>query len=269
MFSSHVFIPFAVEAIPVVFNERLIVLYSSRMPEKTDFLSICDYHTGELIAEVPNHGLGLGCALVVGSTLHFWGTDQTTSKTIRHMSTTDPALLAWSALDDAWTTTAPGQYLFNTSVCHDPLNNRYVMAYETDEPGKPMFNIRWFESSSPNGPWSPYGGVFGADRYVACPTLKFSTVSNWWYMFYLVNEGGQFRTRVAKAADPSAVWTESTSCILIPKFPDDLTNVSDFDFIEFNSVTYAVYAVGDQTTAMDIKRVWWTQTQNQFLAAIP
>jgi|GEM_PF-3041020 len=269
MFSSHVFIPFAVEASPVVFNGRLIVLYTSRFPAKSHLLTICDYFTGVVIAEVPNQGMGLGCALVVGSTLHFWGTDQATSKSIRHMSTSDAAMSVWSTPTDAWVTTAPGQYLFNTSVCFDSVNNRYVMAYETDEPGKPMFNVRWFESSSPSGPWSPYGGIFGADRYVACPTLKFSTENNYWYMFYLVNEGGQFRTRVAKASDPSAIWTESTSYILLPKFPGDLTNVSDFDFTEFNGVTYAVYAVGDQTTAMDVKRVFWSQTSNQFLAAIP
>ncbi|OYY34793.1 MAG: hypothetical protein B7X65_13580 [Polaromonas sp. 39-63-25] len=88
-------------------------------------------------------------------------------------------------------------------------------------------------------------------------------------MFYLVHEGGQFRTRVAKASDPAATWVESTSYILLPKFPDDLINVSDFGFVEFNGVTYALYSVGDQTTSMDVKRVWWTQTQNQFLAAIP
>jgi len=263
MRTNQIFKPNAVEADVINFNGRLIVLYVPRDPEKSDKLIACDYFTEEVITESPSQGLTLGSALMVGTTLHYWGTTQDGAQ-IKHMSTTD--LINWTTPVVAWTAYAGGpQYIFNTSVCRDPIGNRYIMAYETSEPyyGHVDFNIRFFESTSPEGPWNPLGGCFGSDRYVACPFLWHCAIDNYFYMFFLVHEGGVFKTRVARTLDPAGTWQQSSYLLLEPIMPSEMNNTSDLSFTEFNGITRGVYAAGNQTSVMDLKQVYWDVTPDQ------
>lgn len=263
MRTAQIFKPNAVEADVIDFNGRLIVLYVPRDPEKANTLVACDYFTGSVIAEAPAQGLTLGCALMVGTILHLWATTGDRAQ-IMHMETTD--LVNWTTPTLVWTAYAGGpQYIYNTSVCSDPINNRYVMAYETSEPyyGYMDFNVRFLASASVDGPWNPIGNVFGSDRYVACPLLKFCAIDNYWYMFYLVHESGIFKTRVARATDPTGTWAQSAYLLLEPKMPGELNNTSDLSFIEFHGITRGIYAAGDQLNIMDLKQVYWDVTPDQ------
>lgn len=253
--SSQVFKPFTVESSIVNFKGRLIVLYSPRTPAEEYWLIVADYFTGERIAKVPNNSMMLGTALMVGSTLHFFGTTAIGSagNSIMHMSTTD--LVNWTAPTQVWVAGDPRQKIFNVSVAADPPNGRYIMAYETSEPysGFQDYNVR-FLSSQNLSTWSAYGGVFGSDRYVACPKLSRRSADGAWYMHYLVLENGQYKTRVAKAIDPSSTWVQSAYFAFVPTMPNDLTNMSDVDFCEFEGATYFVLCSGNQGDIMDLRQ---------------
>lgn len=263
MQTAQIFKPYACEADVIDFNGRLIVLYVPRSPPNDDVLTACDYFTGEVIAEAPAMGLNLGCALMVGGTLHLWATDSA-RKNIMHRETTD--LVNWSAPVTVWPV-APGnpQKIFNTSVCHDPVGNRYVMAYETSEPGLLDFNIRFFTSANVNGPWAPHGGLFntgGADKYTACPLIKFCGIDNYFYVFFLAHESGRFITRVARAADPAGPWSQSAYLALGPT--PDCTSQSDFSFIEFDGITRGIFCAGDQVNVLDLCQMWDPATADGF-----
>lgn len=266
--TTQTFAPFAVESCVVTFNSRLLMLYVPRTPAEADTLVIRDYLTGERIGAVPAQGMMLGCALVVGGTLHYWGTRNVGSanNSVWHMETTD--LVNWSTPTLAWQAGDTRQKIFNTSVCYD--GTRYVMAYETSEPynGYTDFNIRWLVASSPEGPWAPYGNIYGGSIYVATPRIDYS--NGFYYMHYLVVNGGQFKTQVARASDPSGTWSVSPTYALSPTLPDELSNTSDIDFTEFNGATYFGYSAGDQgqgsSNAMDIKQAFYAGTLAAYLA---
>lgn len=272
--TAAVFKPFAVESSTVVFNGRLIVAYAPRTPAEIGKLIFCDYFTGERIAVFGNQGLTLGCMLVVpganGDILHYWGTENVgaVGNTIRHMQTNDPLLLAWTAPAKVWTA-APQQKIFNTSVCFD--GSRYFLAYETSEPyyGYVDFNIRWFQLASDMVTCTPYGNIYGANRYVACPWMHFS--AGWYYMIYLVIENGVFKLRIARASDPSATWAESPTIVMAPSLSDELTNTSDWDCSEFQGNTYITYSSGNQGNSfpivMDLKQAYADGPLNLFLAS--
>jgi hypothetical protein len=71
-----------------------------------------------------------------------------------------------------------GAQIFNQSVCYD--GRRFVMAYESDD--KPAFTIKFAESSDLQN-WRKVQGVYGADRYAACPAIRY--VGEYYYMLYL------------------------------------------------------------------------------------
>ncbi|VVD90378.1 hypothetical protein PCO31110_01586 [Pandoraea communis] len=268
--TAAIFKPFAVESSVVFFNGRLLVMYISRVPRLSSTLVAADYFTGEIVASAPANDLTLGCALVIGTRLHYWGTRNVgpAGNSIWHMYTDD--LVTWSIPDQAWAAGDPRQKIFNTSVCFDPDANRYVMAYETSEPyyGYVDFNIRWLVSTD-LVTWAPYGNVFGSDRYVACPRIDYS--NGYYYMHYLVTESGIYKTRVARATDPCSTWTESTKYALTPTLPDELTNTSDIDFCELGDNLYFTYAAGDQgmsaTNAMDLKQAFAWGTRAAYLTS--
>ncbi|VVE07728.1 hypothetical protein PTE31013_02479 [Pandoraea terrigena] len=268
--TAAIFKPFAVESSVVFFNNRLLVLYISRVPRLSSTLIAADYFTGEIFASMSSNDLTLGCALVVGTRLHYWGTKNVgaAGNSVWHMYTDD--LVTWSTPDQAWCAGDPRQKIFNTSVCFDPDNNRYIMAYETSEPyyGYADFNIRWLVSTD-LVEWAPIGNVFGADRYVACPRIDYS--NGYYYMHYLVVESGVYKTRVARSNGPNGAWTESTQYALTPTLPDEMTNTSDIDFCELGDNMYFTYSAGDQgmgvANAMDLKQAFGYGTKAGYLAS--
>jgi len=271
--TTKIFKPWAVEADVVNFNGRLIVLYAPRTPHDRGKLISADYFTGERIAEASNQGLTLGCAMMIGGTLHYWGSTNVgaSGNKVQHMSTTD--LVNWTPAVDAWVAGHPQQKIFNTSVCTDGV--KFYMAYETSEPyyGYVDFNIRFLQADTADGPWTPLGGVFGANWYVACPQIRH--VGGNFYMHYLINDGGVFKTCIARISDlaNSGVhtnWAHASKFALQPTLSEERNNTSDIDFCEFEGNTYFVYAAGDQgntsANVMDLMQGYREGTIASYLA---
>lgn len=268
MRTTDVFAPFAVESSMFEWNGRLCVLFVSRLPKFADKFTIMDFCTKEVITRVPNQNTTLNCALVDNGTLHVWGTRSVAGQTdsIMHMTTTDLTFQTWTPAVQAWVAGDPRQKLFNTSVTKNQATGQCIMAYETSEPynGYVDFNIRFLYADTITSPWNPIGTVYGSNRYVAAPKIAINVATGKIQLFYLDIESGVFKTRCASTSDFNS-WTESPYPALSPIMPDELNNVSDIEFCEFQGWLGVTYAGGNQGEVMDLKQAWYPYTLQQYL----
>jgi hypothetical protein len=95
--------------------------------------------------------------------------------------------------------------------------------------------------------------VFGADRYAACPCIRF--VDGVYYLLYLEHHTPRwfFETYLARSQDLKSWELSPANPILTPGLHDGI-NASDPDVIEFRGQTYLYYSVGDQRTWSKLKR---------------
>lgn len=155
-----------------------------------------------------------------------------------------------------------GEHLFNTSVCADP--DGFVMAYETDDPKYPAFSVKYARSVDLLA-WSRIDGVvFGANRYTACPCLRW--VGGFYYQMYLEHRRPRwfFETYIARSHDLRHWEFSAANPVLSPAGVEQGINASDPEIVEFGGRTWVYYAVGDQLTWMNIERAWCATSLQEF-----
>jgi len=259
--TGDVLIPYAVEASPIVFHHRLIVLYAPRRSAFSNKLYIIDYFTKKVIAVTDCRGLGFGSVYVEKNRLFYFGTDWKNRKVVKMMYTDD--LKHWSK-PIIILQAKKGQYIFNTSVAKD--NTGYIMTYETSDHNPHHIDFsEYFSHSKDLKHWNPIGTIFQPKSYAACPTIRYH--NGYYYMFYLaiksLNPEGHW-TKVARSKD-LIHWEYSSKIALQPTFPDELTNASDIDFIQYHQAVYFVYAVGNQNNQMDVKTAYFDGLLKDYL----
>jgi len=158
----------------------------------------------------------------------------------------------------------PGEQLFNQSVCR--ADDRFVMAYESNDPRWPAFTIKFAESRDlVNWRLLP-DCIFGTDRYTACPCLRY--VDGWFYMLYLEHRKPKwwFETFMARSKD--LVHWQPSPCnpILAPQEGEDC-NTSDPDLAEFSGRVLLYYSYGDQRTWSQLTRAEYPGTLRTFFRA--
>lgn len=144
------------------------------------------------------------------------------------------------------------EQLFNTSVCRGPEG--FVMAYESNDPTYPPFTIK-FATSPDLRDWTKLPDtVFGADRYAACPCLRFA--NGYYYMLYLEHRSPRhvFETYLARSRDLHQWELSAANPVLYADDLDEGINASDPELVERDGQTWLYYAVGDQLTWMNVKR---------------
>lgn len=155
------------------------------------------------------------------------------------------------------------EHLFNSSVCAGP--DGCVLAYESNDPKYPGFTVK-FARTKDMETWTPEPeAVFGTDRYTACPTIRY--VDGFYYLLYLEHRTPRwfFETYIARSADLRKWFQSPLNPVLTPKAVDDSVNASDPDLVEFEGKTHLYYAVGDQRTWMNVKRVTYPGPLAAFL----
>jgi alpha-L-fucosidase len=143
------------------------------------------------------------------------------------------------------------EHLFNSSVC--ATDRGFLMAYESDDPKFTPFTVK-FATSPDLEHWTVQTNmVFGADRYAACPSLRYA--DGFHYLMYLEHRSPRwfFETYVARSKDLRS-WEFSPANPLLTPGLDDGINASDPDLIEFQGRTYLYYSTGDQRTWSKLKR---------------
>lgn len=172
---------------------------------------------------------------------------------------------------------------WNTSVCKG--NGRYVMAYETDDPNYyPKFTIKFAESSDLVR-WSKIPDtIYGHDRYVGCPTLRY--YEGWFYIICLERRNSDplfpewyFEEIIARSQDLISWERSAKNPVLTPSSEDRMVyypdvkltghevniNNSDIDFCEFNGKTEIFYVWGDQLGIHFLARAEYPGTEKDFL----
>ncbi len=239
------------EAAPVVWQDRLALLKCLRPASggtKADYhLALDDVESGRELARFAD-GYSLASALVHDDTLHVFASrfepagwsdvTQFRSKDLRN----------WQS---NLVVNQEREHLFNTSVC--AAKDGFVMAYESDDPKFVPFTIK-FATSPDLETWTKKpDAIFGADRYAACPCLRYA--NGWYYVLYLEQRTPRwfFQTYLARSKDLVSWELSPANPVLTPGL-DDGINASDPDVVEFRGQTWLYYSVGDQRTWSKLKR---------------
>jgi hypothetical protein len=239
------------EVAPVVWQKRLALMKCNRPAtggSKEDyFLTLEDAESGWQLARFAE-GYGLASALVHHGTLYVFAScfasDSWNNVTL--FKSTD--LRNWT---EKLALTQEKEHLFNSSVCAG--KNGFVMAYESDDPKFTPFTVK-FATSTDLENWTKLpDAIFGADRYVACPCIRYA--SGYYYLLYLEHRTPRwfFETYLARSKDLKHWELSAANPILTPGLNDGI-NASDPDLIEFRGQTYLYYSVGDQRTWSKLKR---------------
>jgi hypothetical protein len=108
--------------------------------------------------------------------------------------------------------------------------------------------------------------IFGADRYAACPCIRY--VNGYYYLLYLEHRTPRwfFETYAARSRDLKS-WELSPANPILTPGANDGVNASDPDLIEFKGRTYLYYSVGDQLTWAKARRAVYPGPASKFLEA--
>jgi hypothetical protein len=252
------------EVAPLLWEGKLALMKCNRPASggrKADyFLSLEEVASGRQLARF-GEGYGLASALAHQNGLYVFASH------FENNGWNDVTLLKSTDLDH-WTVqrviSQDHEHLFNSSVCQG--DGQFVMAYESDDPKFTPFTVK-FAVSKDLEHWTGLPGViFGPDRYAACPCLRY--VNGFYYLLYLEHRTPRwfFETYLARSRDLKHWELSSANPVLSPG-PNDGTNASDPDLIEFGGKTYLYYSVGDQRTWSKLKRAVYDGPLSEFFAS--
>ena len=241
------------ELTPIVWQGRLVHMECRRPATggsaKDYYLAFIDAETGRELGRCAE-GYGLASAIVHrGKVYAFasrWSADGWHDVTV--FSSAD--LKTWTSAEAL---KGDGEGVFNTSVCAG--RDGFTMAYETNDPAYPAFTIK-FAQSKDLLHWTKLPqATFGTNRYTACPCIRY--VDGWYYVLYLEHRAPRhyFETYVTRSRDLVHWELSSANPVLSPEGLDEGVNASDPDLVEFGGQTHLYFAVGDQLTWANVKRV--------------
>jgi len=153
--------------------------------------------------------------------------------------------------------------LFNTSVGKGP--DGFVMAYESNDPAYPASTAK-FARSPDLRTWTKVPeATFGTNRYTACPCIRYA--HGYYYVLYLEQRSPRwcFQTYITRSPDLVHWELSAANPVLAAEGLDEGINASDPELIELDGRTYVYYAVGDQLTWMNLKRVEFPGSLGRFL----
>jgi len=248
------------EAAPVVWQGRLALMKCNRPASggtKSDyFLTLEDVETERQLARFAE-GYGLASALVQDGAMYVFASrydaggwnDVTMFKSRDLRTWTQKVVIVQEK-----------EHLFNSSVCRS--ENGFVMAYESDDSKFTPFTVK-FATSPDLENWTKVPVVFGADRYTACPCIRYA--NGWYYLLYLEHRTPRwfFETYLARSKDLKTWELSPANPVLTPGFNDGI-NASDADVIEFAGQTRLYYSVGDQRTWSKLKRAVYPGSMADF-----
>jgi hypothetical protein len=239
------------EVAPIIWQEQLVLLACVRpatggKPEDY-YLSLKTAETGQELARFAT-GYGLASAILHRGSVYVFA-----SRYEPASGWNDVTLFRSSDLS-SWqkklVIEQTKEHLFNSSVC--AVDDSFVMAYESDDPQFTPFTIKFAKSIDLENWTKIPDTIFGAERYAACPCLRYA--NGYYYLLYLEHRTPRwfFETYLARSKDLRS-WELSTANPLLTPGDSDGINASDPDLIEFRGQTHIYYSVGDQRTWAKIR----------------
>ena len=252
------------EVAPVVWKKRLALMKCNRPASggtRDDYsISLDDIETSRELGRFAT-GYGLASAFVHKDTLHVFASrfEGGGWNDVTHFKSRD--LRHWTS---NVAITQEKEHLFNSSVSQ--AKSGFVMAYESDDPHHTPFTVK-FATSPDLEHWTKVpDAIFGADRYAACPCIRY--VNGYYYLLYLEHRTPRwfFETYAARSRDLKS-WELSPANPILTPGANDGVNASDPDLIEFKGRTYLYYSVGDQLTWAKARRAVYPGPASKFFEA--
>jgi hypothetical protein len=251
------------EASPVVWRKRLALMRCVRPVSggaKSDYaLTLEDAESGAPLARFAE-GYGLASAFVERGVFHAF------ASRFENNDWNDVTMFRSRDLK-TWTERVvirqEREHLFNSSVCRG--RDGFVMAYESNDAKFTPFTVKFAVSKDLEN-WTKLPDVFGADRYAACPCLRYA--NGWYYLLYLEHRTPRwfFETWLARSKDLKTWELSPANPILSPGLTDGV-NASDPDLVEFRGKTWLYFSVGDQRTWTRLQRKVYPGTMAEFFAS--
>ena len=250
------------EASPVVWQKRLALMRCVRPVSgggKSDYsLTLEDAETGKPLARFAE-GYGLASAFTHRGKFYAFASrfEAGDWNDVTMFSSSD--LKNWS---QSVVIRQEQEHLFNSSVCRG--KDGFVMAYESNDRKYSPFTVKFAVSRDLEN-WTKLPDVFGADRYTACPCIRYA--KGWYYLLYLEHRTPRwfFETYLARSKDLKHWELSPANPVLTPGLTDGV-NASDPDITEFRGKTYLYYSVGDQRTWTKLKRAVYPGSMAEFFA---
>lgn len=250
------------ELSPVVWKGRLCHLACVRPATggtKEDYyLELTDVETGKELARFAE-GYSLASAYIENDTFYVFASrfENDNWNDVTLFKSTD--LINWEMKK---VIEQENENLFNSSVCKG--SDGYIMAYESNDPKYPAFTIKFAISKDLENWTKVPDAIFGTNRYTACPCIRY--VNGYYYVLYLENRSPRhyYETYITRSKDLKRWELSSANPVLRPVDIDDSINASDPEVAEFDGKTYIYYAVGDQLTWMNIKRLTYDGSLESF-----
>ena len=222
-------------------------------------LSFKDAETGEEFARFAE-GYGLASLLVRGNTIYAFASRWDNGNWVDVTLFKSSDLKRW---ESKVVVQGENEGIFNTSVCQAP--GGFVMAYESNDPAYPPFTVKFARSKDLENWTKLPESTFGTNRYTACPCLRYA--GGYYYVLYLEHRTPRwfFETYITRSKDLRHWELSAANPVLTPDDLDEGINASDPELVEFEGKTYVYYAVGDQLTWMNTKRVTYPGSLRRFL----
>jgi len=254
------------EATPLVWKRRLLLLVNIRPASSANpadhYLQLRDVAEGRALCTFAQ-GYSLASAFGWRGTLYVYAARLENGGWHDVSEFRSRDLVTWSA-PRVVIAGNPDEQLFNQSVCR--AQDRFVMAYESNDPRWPAFTIKFAESKDlANWRLLP-DCIFGADRYTACPCLRY--LDGYYYMLYLehLKPRWWFETFMARSKD-LVRWEPSPGNSILAPGPGECCNTSDPDLAQFKGRVLLYYSYGDQRTWSQLTRAEYPGTLRDFFAA--
>lgn len=254
------------EATPVVWSDRLLLLVNLRPASAANpddhYLQFRDVAADRVLCAF-GRGYSLASAFAWEGTMYVYAARNQDGgwRDVSEFHSRD--LVNWSGPRVVIAGNADEQ-LFNQSVCR--AGDRFVMAYESNDPRWPAFTIKFAESRDLVNWETIPGCIFGADRYTACPCLRY--VEGCFYMLYLEHRTPRwwFETCMVRSRD-LVNWEPSPRNPILAPGPGEDVNTSDPDLAEFEGRVLLYYSYGDQRTWTQLTRAEFPGALRDFFAA--
>jgi hypothetical protein len=230
-----------------------------------------EYAACEILTEFAM-GYTFGVPFVDGDTIYVYATlaeyDDLVAK-----PEVDDIHVFWSDDLTAWNTKmvvqGVSEQVFNTSVCR--ANDRFVMAYETNDKTWNPFTIRFAESDDLLN-WRKIPAekaLYGPDRYTACPAFRWMDGQFYLYCLEMPREGEWWFEEYAARSSDLLNWEMSPVNPILAPEPDgsEDINTSDIDFCEFDGKTIIYYAWSNQRGNGYLAHAVFDGTEREFLLA--
>jgi len=228
---------------------------------KDYYLALKDAATGTEIGRC-GEGYGLASVLVNNGKLYVFASrwENGNWRDVTVFQSAD--LVHW---ESAVAVRGDNEGVFNSSVCKGA--NGFVMAYESNDSAYPAFTIKFAQSKDLTHWTKLPNATFGTNRYTACPCIRFS--GGYYYVLYLEQRSPRwvFGTYITRSRDLVHWELSAANPVLRAEGMDEGINASDVDLIEEKGITHIYFAVGDQRTWMNIKRVTYPGSLNSFLVS--